>query len=218
MNAAGFLLLIFLNVSGYVGPYSVKGINHNYNFLGENKPSLEAYNIAMEGFNQIRGEYNLDEDRPYITIIDFTLPSYKKRLWLIDVSNNQIMYHTYVAHGRNTGDVAAEHFSNTPQSYQSSLGFYITGRTYQGKNGYSMYLEGLEEGINDKARERAIVMHGAWYVSEAMIKKFGRLGRSYGCPSVPVQIHKELIDTISDNTVLFIYHNNQDYRSKSKFF
>ena len=218
MNATGFLLLIFLNVSGYVGPDFENRTNHNYNSLGENKPSSVAYSTAMEGYDQIKGEYNLDVEKPYITIIDFTLPSDKKRLWLIDVSSNQIIYHTYVAHGRNTGDAAAEHFSNTPQSYQSSLGFYITGKTYQGRNGYSMYLRGLEKGITDKARERAIVMHGAWYVSEAMIKKFGRLGRSYGCPSVPEHIHKELIDAISDNTVLFIYHDNQDYWNKSRFF
>jgi hypothetical protein len=186
--------------------------------LGEIKPSQAAWDMALKGYKQIIPKYNLNENKPYLTLIDFTLPSTQKRLWLIDVSNNSILIHTYVAHGRNTGELVAELFSNKPSSYQSSLGFYITGGTYIGKNGYSLYLDGIEEGINDKARERAIVMHGAWYANASMIQKFGRLGRSYGCPSVPEEIHRKLIDTISEKTVLFIYHSSPSYSNSSIFF
>jgi hypothetical protein len=218
MNVAGLLLLIFITGTGKISTNADKDILQKYNLLGDQKPSWEAYSQAYRGYEEIQDDYSLNESKPYLTIIDFTLPSYKKRLWLIDLTSNKVLYNTYVAHGKNTGDVMAEKFSNIPQSYQSSLGFYLTGDTYYGKNGYSLYLEGLEEGINDKAHERAIVMHGAWYANESMIRKFGRLGRSYGCPSVPEKLHKELINSISHNTVLFIYHSSKDYRTASRFF
>ncbi len=218
MNVAGLLLLIFLTGTSNISTNTDKEVFQNYLLLGDQKPSWEAYSHACEGYEEIQDAHSLNESKPYLTIIDFTLPSYKKRLWLIDLASNEILYHTYVAHGKNSGDVMAEEFSNIPQSYQSSLGFYLKGDPYYGKNGYSLYLEGLEEGINDKAMERAIVMHGAWYANETMIKKFGRLGRSYGCPSVPVNIHRELINSISQNTVLFIYHSKKDYLTASRFF
>jgi hypothetical protein len=218
MNVAGLLLLIFLTGTSTIPANADKDVWQDYNLLGENGPSWNAYSHGYKGYEKIEDEHSINASKPYLTIIDFTLPSYEKRLWLIDMASNKILYHTYVAHGKNSGDVMAEKFSNIPQSYQSSLGFYLTGDTYYGRNGYSLYLKGLEEGINDKAFERAIVMHGAWYANEAMIKKFGRLGRSYGCPSVPEKLHKELINSISHNTVLFIYHSSKDYRTASRFF
>jgi len=218
MNVAGLLLLIFLNGTGKFSSGIDYDLLMDYNLLGDQKPSWESYSQAHKGYEKIQEEQNLNENKPYLTIIDFTLPSFKKRLWLIDIESNKILYNTYVAHGKNSGDVMAEKFSNIPQSYQSSLGFYLTGDTYHGKNGYSLYLTGLEIGINDKAMDRAIVMHGAWYANETMIKKFGRLGRSYGCPSVPENIHKELINSISHNTILFIYHSSKEYQANSRFF
>ncbi|MFH1321277.1 MAG: murein L,D-transpeptidase catalytic domain family protein [Bacteroidota bacterium] len=110
----------------------------------------------------------------------------------------------------------ARYFSNAPKSYKSSLGFYITGDTYYGKHGLSLYLDGMEEGFNDNARERAIVMHGAEYVSNNFIKKYGRLGRSFGCPSVPIELHKEIIRTIKGGTCLFIFYPDQKYESSSE--
>lgn len=218
MGLTGLIFLILLNASGLGRSSTTGDIAVDYEMLGEFKPSQAAWDMALKGYKQIIPKYNLNENKPYLTVIDFTLPSTQKRLWLVDVSNNSILIHTYVAHGKNTGELVAELFSNKPSSYQSSLGFYITGGTYIGKNGYSLYLDGIEEGINDKARERAIVMHGAWYANASMIQKFGRLGRSYGCPSVPEEIHRELIDTISEKTVLFIYHSNPSYSSSSIFF
>ena len=217
MNVAGLLLLIFLNGTGKISSGTDYHLLIEYNLLGEQKPSWEAYSQAHKGYKKIQEEQNLNESKPYLTIIDFTLPSFKKRLWLIDMVSDTILYNTYVAHGKNSGEIMAEKFSNTPQSYQSSLGFYLTGDTYHGKNGYSLYLRGLEKGINDNAMDRAIVMHGAWYANESMIKKFGRLGRSYGCPSIPENIHKELINSISHNTILFIYHSSKEYQTNSRF-
>jgi hypothetical protein len=217
MNAAGLLLLIFLNGTGNISSGTDYRLLIEYNLLGEHKPKWEAYSQALRGYKEIQEEQNLNENKPYLTIIDFTLPSFEKRLWLIDMASNKILYYTYVAHGKNSGGIMAERFSNTPQSYQSSLGFYLTGDTYHGKNGYSLYLRGLEKGINDKAMDRAIVMHGAWYANESMIKKFGRLGRSYGCPSIPENIHKEVINSISHNTILFIYHSSKEYQTNSRF-
>ena len=209
--------MIFLNGTSKISSGNDCHLLMEYNLLGEQKPSWEAYSQAHKGYKKIQEEQNLNENKPYLTIIDYTLPSFKKRLWLIDMASNTILYNTYVAHGKNSGGIMAEKFSNTPQSYQSSLGFYLTGDTYHGKNGYSLYLRGLEKGINDNAMDRAIVMHGAWYANESMIKKFGRLGRSYGCPSIPENIHKELINSISQNTTLFIYHSSKEYQTNSRY-
>ena len=218
MRITVFIFLLLFNNISLAGPFVSDNLTLDYEMLGDIKPSKPAWDMAIKGYEQIILKQDLNENKPYLTIIDFTLPSNQKRLWLIDVSSNSIIMHTYVAHGKNTGELVAELFSNKPQSYQSSLGFYLTGGTYTGKNGYSLYLDGLEKGINDKARERAIVMHGAWYANASMIEKFGRLGRSYGCPSVPEGIHRELIDTISNKTVIFIYHSVPSYKSSSIYF
>ncbi|WP_268121780.1 murein L,D-transpeptidase catalytic domain family protein [Roseivirga pacifica] len=172
---------------------------------------------ALSGYSAISQAYGLPETKQYITIIDFDLPSTQERLWVYDVANDSILLSTHVAHGRNTGVKKAEVFSNKPNSYQSSLGFYLTGETYRGKNGYSLRLDGLEKGVNDNARVRNIVMHGANYAEQPFIKKHGRLGRSFGCPAVPRTVNKELIDLIKGKTVLFIYHSSRDYQRDSKY-
>src|SRR5690606_4161345 len=119
----------------------------------------------------------------------------KKRMWVIDMTTNTVLMHSLVAHGRNTGDVFAKNFSNASESYKSSLGFYLTGETYTGKHGMSLKLDGLEKGVNDNARNRAVVIHGADYVSDSFIKNNSRLGRSLGCPAVPRELTKQLIST-----------------------
>jgi len=141
-----------------------------------------------------------------VTLIDFSLPSTAKRLWTIDLESGECMMHTWVAHGRNSGENDACSFSNIPQSYQSSLGFYLTGETYEGKHGYSLRLHGLEAGINDNALDRAIVVHGADYVSEDFIQTHGRLGRSHGCPALPTELTQPFIDLTKEGSLLFIYH------------
>ncbi len=141
-----------------------------------------------------------------LTLIDFSLPSTARRLWTINLETGEVIFNTFVAHGRNSGNNEAESFSNIPQSFQSSLGFYLTSQVYSGKHGRSLRLTGLEKNINDKAWERAIVIHGADYVSENFIKVHGRLGRSHGCPAIPPEITAEFIETVKEGSLLFIYH------------
>lgn len=138
-----------------------------------------AFEEALKGFRQF------EQERAILTLIDFTKPSTEQRLCVIDLQEQQTLFKSHVSHGRNSGGNYAVSFSNQPQSFKSSLGFFRTGDTYYGKNGYSLILEGLEKGKNDKAKERAIVMHGAKYADPAVIKKQGRLGRSLGCPALP---------------------------------
>jgi len=178
-------------------------------------PSLQVLETALAGYEILNQAQTIV--RPgIITIIDFSLPSDKERLWVLDLANNKVLFHCLVSHGRNSGDLMAENFSNIPGSFASSPGFYATGDTYTGRNGLSLVLEGLEAGINDKARDRAIVMHGANYVSPEYIKENGRLGRSYGCPAVPEKICGEIIQSIKGGSCLFIYAPTSSYISKSQ--
>lgn len=174
--------------------------------------SLELFQLAMKGYYHY-GSF----DSEIISIIDFSKPSNKKRLYVIDLKNNILLFHTLIAHGKNTGENKALYFSNKPKSLKSSLGFYKTAEIYYGKHGYSMRLDGLEKGINDNARKRAIVIHGAEYVSREFIKKHGRIGRSFGCPALPIAKTKDIIDVISNGSCLFIYSKNEDYFKSSKF-
>lgn len=135
---------------------------------------------------------------------------------MIDLQNKKILFNDLVAHGKNSGGVYAQNFSNTENTYMSSLGFYLTGNTYHGKHGLSLILEGMDKDYNDNARNRAIVMHGANYVSNDFIKKYGRLGRSFGCPSLPPGIYKKVIDTIRDGSCLFIYYPDKNFLAKSQ--
>jgi len=143
---------------------------------------------------------------PIVTLIDFSLPSTAKRLWTIHLQTGEILFHSLVAHGQNSGYDEAIQFSNRPNSHQSSLGFYLTGNPYHGKHGLSMRLEGLQKDINDLAFERAIVVHGADYVSDNFVKAHGRLGRSHGCPAIPELLVDSFIQTTQQGSLLFIYH------------
>ncbi|MBL4659486.1 MAG: murein L,D-transpeptidase catalytic domain family protein [Alcanivoracaceae bacterium] len=152
-----------------------------------------------------------------ISIIDYSLPSTAKRFWTFDIINNKLLYKELVAHGKNTGANYAKHFSNTPDSKQSSLGLFKTGATYTGRNGYSLYLNGLEKDFNDLALKRSIVMHGAKYVSQDFINKHGRLGRSWGCPTFTQTLAKEIIDQIKHGQYLFIYYPDNNWLKKSTY-
>jgi hypothetical protein len=140
-----------------------------------------------------------------LTIIDYSLPSTERRLWVLDVTRARVLYRELVAHGKGSGDNIATAFSNEDGSFMSSLGLFVTDEAYVGKNGYSLRLRGLDPGINDHAYERAIVMHGAAYVSQAVADAAGRLGRSWGCPAVRLSIAHTLIDTIKDGTAMYVY-------------
>ena len=177
--------------------------------------SREAFDYALHGMEKLLESGYAFKDN-ILSIADFSQPSTQRRLYIIDLNNYSLLYHTYVAHGRNTGKSIAEQFSNKMSSFKSSLGFYITGNTYRGKHGYSLKLEGLESGINDNAGRRAIVVHGAEYVDENVIGQLGYLGRSQGCPAIPVELHKPIIDNIKDGTCLFIYHPSEWYINNSR--
>jgi hypothetical protein len=174
------------------------------------------FRYAMVGYYKLRKEYLLAKDN-LLTIIDYTRPSTEPRLYVIDLKTAKLLFHTLVAHGRNTGENFAEHFSNQPRSHKTSLGFYVTGKSYDGENGYSLKLKGMEASLNDNAEKRSIVIHGAWYVSRAFADKCGRLGRSWGCPALPLKVTKEVIDTIKEGSCLFIYFDDPDYLSASEY-
>ena len=171
-----------------------------------------VFERAIAGYNRM-GSF----DKNILTVIDFTKPSTEKRLFVIDLKLKKVLFISYVAHGRNSGEKYATSFSNQEGSFKSSLGFYQTENTYYGKNGYSLVLDGLERGINDKAKERAIVIHGATYADPSTIRSCGRLGRSLGCPALPLAVSKKIIDTIKGGTLLYIHGDDKTYASRSTF-
>ena len=190
-------------------------INTFYSVLGDSQLNYDALAYAYTGYTSlVSNEYILVDS--IITIIDYTLPSTRERFFVIDVKNKEILYKTLVAHGRNSGSDTTLYFSNNPRSYQSSLGFFVTGNTYNGSKGYSLQLIGLEPGYNDRAKERSIVIHGADYVSYGFISHYGRLGRSLGCPAIPVQVSKEIIERIKGGTLLFAYFHDMQYLHHSE--
>jgi hypothetical protein len=177
-------------------------------------PKSECFAEALKGFYALKEKGLVKKD--ILAVVDFSLSSNAKRLWIIDLVNNEVLFQSLVAHGRNTGDEFANNFSNTPESFKSSLGFYATGEVYNGKHGVSLKLDGLEKGLNDQARKRAVVIHGANYVSEAFIKANSRLGRSLGCPAVPVDVASDVIDMIKGGACLFIYHPSLNKTNRMK--
>jgi hypothetical protein len=182
--------------------------------LGSLGLGKQVFDYAMTGFNKMRLLGSLENDH-IISIVDFSKPSSLKRLFVIDLENYKVLFNTYVAHGVNSGKEFARQFSNVMQSNQSSLGFYTTANTYSGKHGYSLHLQGMEKGINDNAFKRDIVVHGAQYVSESMVQSNGYVGRSHGCPAIPEQYKKPIIDKIKNGTCLFIFGENQSYLNSS---
>lgn len=175
--------------------------------------SYSVFEQAYTGYQNFRVQGLASAEKQVMTVVDFTKPSNLKRMWIIDLQTNKILHHTLVAHGRNTGSVKAEKFSNVPNSNMSSMGFYITDKTYYGKHGLSLRLSGMDEAYNSNAMDRAIVLHGADYVSDAFVKQYGRLGRSLGCPAVPRAISGDVIELIKDNTVLYIHSADKKYTS-----
>ena len=204
--------------------------NDSVNTTGSSTDNTESsaalyseLNLEKAGLNQdiftsaLKGMQKLEAitKKDIITIIDFSQPSNQKRLYVVDLKNKEILFNTFVAHGRNTGTLWAKSFSNENSSLKSSPGFYATAETYMGDNGYSLRLDGLEKNINDHARARAVVMHGAPYASESAVQSLGFLGRSWGCPAVPMSLHTEIINTIKDGSCLFIYSPEKSYQERS---
>lgn len=178
--------------------------------LGAAGLKREVFEYALRGLQKI-------DAKPILSIVDMSQPSTQKRLYVIDLANQKLLFNTYVSHGRNTGELMASSFSNTNSSNKSSLGFYKTLGTYMGKHGLSLKLKGLERGFNDNAYERAIVLHGADYVCEDFVRRTGRLGRSQGCPAVPNDVSQKIIDAVKGGSCLFVYYPDQDYLRKSTY-
>jgi hypothetical protein len=195
--------------------YSNNQLINLYNSIdfGLEKPDVKVFAIGIAGFQILKNKGLIQNH--ILTLIDFSLSSNIERMWVIDMKAGKTLFHTLVAHGRNTGEEFARYFSNEMSSYKSSLGFYLTDDLYHGKHGLSLRLDGLEKGYNDKARERAIVIHAADYVSKQFIAQHGRLGRSLGCPALPPELNADIVSTIKGKSLLFIYHPDESYLGKS---
>ncbi|MDO7887869.1 murein L,D-transpeptidase catalytic domain family protein [Hymenobacter cheonanensis] len=191
-------------------------LRETYDRLGAEQQGLrfEVFQKAMTGYLNLRETGHLAADQQHLTVVDFDLPSTEKRLWVLDLASDKILFHTLVAHGHNSGENGASQFSNTNESNMSSLGFYVTGNEYEGKHGHSLRLQGVDEGFNTNAFARSIVMHGADYVSEDFIKQNGRLGRSLGCPALPLDQYAQIIDQVKGGSCLFLSKSNAGYTSK----
>jgi hypothetical protein len=183
---------------------------------GSAAPAGPVLDLALSGYRLVLAD-SLVEPGALLAVIDYSLPSTEPRLFVIDPGDSSVVRSSLVAHGRNSGQNMAERFSNEQGSLMSSLGFFVTGKTYNGRHGYTLRLRGLEEGINDQAENRAIVIHGAGYVSEEFIAVNGRLGRSWGCPALPLESSKAIIDLIKDGTCLFVYGTDPAYLENSRF-
>jgi len=181
--------------------------------------NLSFFNLQYDIFRKaiVGHKYIESNNSNIITIIDFSQPSTAKRFYVIDIKKRKLLFNTFVAHGENTGKNQAINFSNINNSRQSSLGFFKTGETYSGDHGYSIRIDGIEKGINNKARKRDIVIHGADYVSKNFIDENGRLGRSWGCPALPMNIKDKIIDTIKGESCIFVYADDEEYLERSFF-
>lgn len=184
--------------------------------LGEYGLDFDVFRLAMTGYYNLRRKGVLSEKR-LLTVIDYTRPSTEKRFYLLDLHEKTVMFHSLVAHGRNTGENFAYNFSDIPRSKMSSLGFFVTAESYMGGNGYSLRLDGLDEHWNGNSRQRAIVVHGAPYVSEDFVRRYGRLGRSFGCPALPNDIARSVIDEIKGGTLIFSYFSETKYLASSPY-
>lgn len=184
-----------------------------YEELGDTELNFKAFQTALKGFVKLQLEDRID-NTTYLTVIDMSRSANERRFFLINLAEKRVEHKSVVAHGRNSGGEYARSFSNIEGSYKTSLGFYKTAETYQGKHGLSLRLDGLE-GSNSNARDRAIVIHAADYVSRKFIEKYGRLGRSLGCPSLPEKDFEKIVNTIKNGSLLFIYYPEESYFSSS---
>lgn len=198
-----------INSSGWMDQ-EIKIINAQADNIDQDvlKLSLQAYlNARKKGL----------DNKQLLTIIDYSKPSSERRLWVVDLKRGKVLFNTWVSHGKNSGQVMATSFSNTPGSLKSSIGVFVTDQPYDGGNGYSLRLKGLERGINDNAYNRDIVIHGAWYADHDVIKKYGQIGRSWGCPAVSPKMAAPLINTIKSDTLVVAYYPDKNWLQNSAF-
>jgi hypothetical protein len=182
--------------------------------LGASGLDEGVFEKAVTGYLNLKVANKISPNSSVITVVDFNKSSRSKRMWIIDLQKKALILNTWVAHGNGSGGDIANRFSNVTDSFESSLGFYVTNNVYFGKHGKSLRIDGMDQGFNDKAHERDIVVHAAPYVSQSSIDQLGRLGRSQGCPAVSPQVVNQVIDTIKGKNVLFINADNSNYTSK----
>lgn len=205
------ILLSFFIYSSTFSYFTVSGLYKKLNL--QDKMTYQVFKNGMKGISKIK---NHGKKYRFLTIIDFTKPSNKPRFSVIDLKEEKLCFYTYVSHGKNSGKLYATNFSNTPNSFQSSLGFYVTApKPYIGDFGYSVRLKGMEDEFNSNAFRRDIVIHGAEYASKKYIDQVGFLGRTLGCPAIPNELSKPIIDTITNNTLIFVASNDERYLDES---
>lgn len=186
--------------------------------FGNEKPlSKEVFKMAYKGYLNLKEANKLSDHKEILSVADYSISANEKRLWVIDLNKRKVLFHSLVAHGQGTGEEFARDFSNKNESHQTSIGFFITENTYMGGNGYSLKMQGLDKSYNDNAYARAIVIHGAPYVSNEFIQANQRLGRSWGCPAVPTVLAKPIINTIKDKTCFFAYYPNEKYLASTQW-
>jgi hypothetical protein len=171
--------------------------------------AITAYNNALKK--------GIPVNKKVLTVIDFSRPSNEKRLWVVDLEKRKILFHTLVAHGKYSGNNYSTNFSDIHGSLKSSIGVFLTKNTYDGHNGYSLVLAGLEKGYNEHAESRRVVMHGAPYVNEQIAHTYGRIGRSWGCPAVDIKMAKPIINTIKNGSLLVAYYPDKKWLRESKY-
>lgn len=212
-------ILLTSNITSSTQLFAKPGpdINSQMQHLSSKAPKLNrnVLKLALTAYNNASKRGTVK--KPVLTVIDYSLPSNKQRMWVFDLRNERLLYNTYVAHGRNSGGNVPKTFSNRESSKQSSLGTYITKGTYIGHKGYSLNLQGLDRGFNDNAYNRRVVIHGAWYVEPDFIKRAGRAGLSWGCPAVAQTLAKPIINTIKNGSVVFAYYPDKNFLSHSGY-
>lgn len=176
------------------------------------QPVIEKVITSLSCSQQLNVPHN-----KILTVIDYSIPANKKRMWVFDLAANKLLFYTYVSHGIKSGALTTQYFSNKNDSKASSIGVYKTEKSYYGREGISLRLDGLDPGFNTNAQNRAIVMHGGWYMDEHFIKKYGRSGRSWGCPAIPLEIIKPVVETIKENSLMVVYYPNDSWFLTSKF-
>jgi hypothetical protein len=215
-----FLMTSWINIGSWTEGYKTLVSSKNVidarlfleKYLSLNEPSLkpEAFRIGLIGFETLLSK-GLAANDSLLTIIDFSLPSSTDRFFVINLFSNRVVYKSLVSHGRNSGDLYANRFSNKMQSHESALGFFITGKSYLGGQGYSLQLQGVDTGYNDRTRLRGIVIHAADYATQEYVTRYGRLGRSFGCPALPPELSRPIINLIKEGSVLFSYYPDKAY-------
>lgn len=220
LSLAFFSTSFFSTTPAFATSQAIKSsneINHSVQTLSRKAPRLnkKVLKLALIAYKKAADKGAVKKQ--VLTVIDYSLPSNKQRMWIFDLGKEQLLYNTYVAHGRNSGADVPHHFSNRFSSKATSLGTFVTKDTYIGSKGYSLNLQGLERGFNDNAYNRRVVIHGAWYVEPDFIKKAGRAGRSWGCPSIAKTLAKPVINTIKGGSVVFAYYPDNYYLSHSGY-